>query len=203
MNRRTVLVSLMALIAVVLAMGSVMAQLPDPTASRNYIKEALATSKAPALSDKAAFGPNLFLIPFPPLDPAVIWREQWLCQSAGPAEVQGFRVQCFGATFLDSHIADCCLDGDHWQLKGKAWDANPNTAVTTSPGPANVWGVAERTYNYGGSLPWAPGLLDTYHECTYLHGVNVFLAASFLSFSSDGNCVVTPDVARSRIDRSP
>lgn len=203
MHRNIVLASLTALVVAALVMGPAMAQPPDPTASRNYVKDAHAATKAPALTEKAAYGPNLFVIPYPPLDPAVVWREQWICESAGPAEVQGFRVQCFGATFLDSHIADCCLDGDHWQLKSKAWDANPNTAVTTSPGPANAWSVPGRTYNYGGSLPWAPGLIDVYHECTYLHGVNVFLAGSFIAFSSDGNCVVTPDVARSRIDRSP
>lgn len=177
------------------------AQLPRPEDSRNYVRSS-PPAATPALTDKAAIGPNLFLIPFPPLDPLVNWREQWICESGGPAEVQGFRVQCFGATFLDSHIADCCIDGDHWQLKSKAWDVSPNTAVTTSPGPTNVWGVPGRTYNYGGT-PWVPGLLDTYHECTYLHGTNLFLAASYISFSSDGVCTVTPDLARNRIDRTP
>jgi hypothetical protein len=143
-----------------------------------------------------------FAIPAPPFDPAIAWREGWLCRSAGPAEVQGFRVQCNNATFLDFHIADCCLPGDHWQLKGKAWDVNPNTGVTTSPGPVPVFSVPGRAYNYGGT-GWNPGGLDAYVECTYLNGVNVFLADSFVWFSSDGNCVVTPDPVVQRIDRAP
>ncbi|HSS78366.1 MAG TPA: hypothetical protein VLV54_16680 [Thermoanaerobaculia bacterium] len=148
------------------------------------------------------FRPSVPGFPFPPpppLDPRVIWKDQWVCRAAGPAEVVGFRVQCAAATFLDFHIADCCIPGDHWQLKGKAWDTNPNTAVTTAPGPANLFGVPGRVYNYiaGG------GGLDTYVECSYLHGVNVFLADSFLFFSSDGNCAVTPDPVVRRIDRTP
>ena len=123
--------------------------------------------------------------------------------ATNPADVQGFRVQCNNATFLDFYVADCCIPGDHWQLKGKAWDANPNTGVTTSPGPANRWGVPGRVYNYGGVLPWAPGLIDAYVECTILHGVNVFWAGNWITFASDGNCFVTPDVPRNRIDRSP
>jgi hypothetical protein len=143
-----------------------------------------------------------FAVPQTALDPRAAWKEDWICRSAGPAEVQGFRVQCTNASFLDFHIADCCLPGDHWQLKGKAWDVNPNTGVTTSPGPANAYGVAGRVYNYGGT-GWNPGVLDAYVECTYLNGVNVFLADSFVIFSSDGNCTVTPDPVIRRIDRAP
>lgn len=172
----------------------------------NHVVEATSTStpvSEAVVGDqtKAAILPP-FAIPQTPLNPGVVWKQDWICRSAGPAEVQGFRVQCANSTFLDFHIADCCLPGDHWQLKGKAWDVNPNTGVTTSPGPANAYGLAGRVYNYGGT-GWNPGGLDAYVECTYLNGVNVFLADSFVIFSSDGNCVVTPDPVRQRIDRAP
>jgi hypothetical protein len=158
------------------------------------------TSSATAATGGGGFPPAAGVVfPAPPLDPTVAWKDAWICRAAGPAEVVGFRVQCAGATFLDFHIADCCIPGDHWQLKGKAWDNNPNTGVTTAPGPANLYSVAGRAYNYvaGG------GTLDAYVECSYLHGVNVFLADSFVVFSSDGNCVVTPDPVVRRIDRTP
>ena len=154
------------------------------------------------LDSKAAIGPFVGFIAPPPLDPRVIWQQTWICRSGGPAEVQGFQVVCNGATFLDFHIADCCIPGDHWQLKGKVWDTHPNTAVTTSPGPANAWGVPGRAYNNGGTI-FNPGNLNSYVQCTMNDGVNVFLADSFVSFSSDGNCAVTPDAMRRRIDRTP
>lgn len=141
--------------------------------------------------------------PAPPTaEPAITWKEDWMCSASGPEDVSGFRVRCTNATVLDFYIADCCVPGDHWQLKGKAWDVNPNTAVTTSPGPANIFGVGGRIYNYGGT-PVIPGNLDAYVECSYLHGVNMFGAGSFIQFQSDGPCVVTPDPAVPRIDRTP
>jgi hypothetical protein len=139
--------------------------------------------------------------PVPVFDPKAIWKDQWICRSAGPAEVTGFRVQCGVSTFLDFHIADCCVPGDHWQLKGKAWDLHPNTGVTTSPGPVPVYSVPGRIYNYGGTA-FNRGI-DAYVECSYLTGVNLFLADSFVAFSSDGACVVTPDPVVRRIDRTP
>jgi hypothetical protein len=189
-----------ALLALALLAIPAVAQ-PNPLDSGNYYKPAH-ESGAAASFGKAAYGPGPF-IPDPRFEPGVRWTEQWICESAGPAEVQGYRVQCGGASFLDFYIADCCIDLDHWQLKGKAWDANPNTAVTTSPGPRDTWGVPGRVYNYGGSQPYASKQIDAYIECTYLHGVNVFNAGSWIAFASDGACVVTPDVARSRIDRTP
>jgi hypothetical protein len=74
--------------------------------------------------------------------------------------------------------------------------------VATSPGGANVFGTPLRGYNYGGT-PQNPGGLAAYLECTYLHGVNVFPAGSFVDLSSDGICTVTADPVRARIDRSP
>jgi hypothetical protein len=130
------------------------------------------------------------------------WQQVRVCSLSGPAEVQGFRVQCPSSSFLDFQIADCCIPGDHWQLKGKNWDRAPNEAVTTSPGPANQYGVASRVYNYGGT-PQNPRNIDAYVQCTYLHGVDIFGAGSWVRFTSDGTCTVTPDTIRSRIDRAP
>jgi len=75
-------------------------------------------------------------------------------------------------------------------------------AWPTAPGPVPVFSVPGRAYNYGGT-PNNPGGLDAYVECSYLNGVNVFLADSFVFFSSDGACVVTPDPVVRRIDRTP
>ena len=161
------------------------------------------TASATSTRGSGGFPPSTDVaVPGPTLDPKAEWKDAWICRSAGPAEVVGFRVQCVNATFLDFHIADCCIPGDHWQLKGKAWDANPNTGVTTAPGPAGLYSVAGRAHNYGGTAA-NPGGLDAYVECSYLNGVNVFLADSFVVFSSDGNCVVTPDPVVRRIDRAP
>lgn len=159
-------------------------------------------SPAEEVATKEAFKPGGIPVPAATVDPAAIWKEEWICESSGPAEVTGYRVTCANATFLDFHIADCCVPGDHWQLKGKAWDVNPNTAVTTSPGPANAYGLAGRVYNYGGT-GWNPGGLDAYVECSYLNGVNLFAAGSYVLFSSDGTCTVTPDPVVRRIDRTP
>lgn len=130
------------------------------------------------------------------------WKSRVICSINGPAVIQGYRVQCSNATYLDFRVADCCLDGDHWSLKGKNWDSNPNTAVTTSPGPAGSYGLPARIYNYGGTS-WSPGSIDAYLECSYLHGVDVFSAGAYIALASDGTCTVTPDAQRSRIDRAP
>jgi hypothetical protein len=142
----------------------------------------------------------------PPLaeevDAKAIWRQPVNCSLGRPSDVQGYDVRCTNASFLDARIADCCIAGDHFQVKVKNWDRAPNTAVTTSPGPAGAFGVPARVYNYGGT-PQNPRNLHAYVECTYLHGVDIFGAGSTIDLSSDGNCVVTPDPRRSRIDRSP
>lgn len=130
------------------------------------------------------------------------WKQQLSCTANSPADVTGYRVVCSQATFLDFQIADCCIPGDHWQLKGKAWDLYPNTTVTTSPGPASIYGLPARVYNYGGTTNNSKGL-DVYLECTYLHGVNQFSAGASILVSSDGPCTVTPDPNRRWIDRTP
>jgi len=139
---------------------------------------------------------------FAALTPVGEWKQELICSAETPADVTGYRIVCSGASFLDFQIADCCMPGDHWQLKGKAWDLHPNTAVTTSPGPDSIYGLPARVYNYGGTTDNPKGL-DVYLECTYLHGVNVFSAGSFILVSSDGTCTVTPDPIRRRIDRTP
>ena len=131
------------------------------------------------------------------------FKQQVYCSINGPAEVQGYRVQCKDASYIDFSIADCCISGDHWQLKAKNWDSAPNTAVTNSPGKAGAFSNAARTYNYGGT-PQNPGNMDTYLQCSMLHGVDVFGAGSYIHIVSDAsNCTVTPDTKRSRIDRAP
>ncbi len=149
---------------------------------------------------EAAYGP--YTSPVAKVASTSTWSEVWLCVIFGPAEVQGYRVRCSGANYLDFAIADCCIPGDHWELKGKNWDVYPNTSVTTAPGPAVAYGQTSRVYNYGGT-GWNPGNIDSYQECTYPHGVDVFGAGSYITFSSDGLCTVTPDVVRSRINRTP
>jgi hypothetical protein len=137
--------------------------------------------------------------PLPKFDPAVKFVEGWTCDLFGPAEVQGYRVVCPNGTFLDFYVSDGFIRGDHWELKGKSWDLFPNSAVTTAPGPVIQYGVPGRVYNYGGPSP-----LDAYVECTYIHGINIFGASSFLIFASDAAaCTVTPDPIRSRINRTP
>lgn len=142
-------------------------------------------------------------IPFPPIRG---WRQEVSCVANTPADVTGYRVECNNASYLDFQISDCCIASDHWQLKGKSWDKYPNTAVTTSPDlPSSVgilYGLPARIYNYGGTAA-APRRLDAYVECSYLDGVNVFAAGSFVLLSSDGSCTVTPDPIVRRIDRTP
>lgn len=142
----------------------------------------------------------------PPLaqevDAKAIWRQAVNCTLGRPSDIQGYDVRCTNATFLDARSADCCIPGDHFQVKVKNWDRAPNTAVTTSPGPAGVFGVPARVYNYNGT-PENPRNLHARVECGYLHGVDVFGAGSTVDLSSDGTCVVTADPLISRIDRSP
>jgi hypothetical protein len=187
-----------------------------PATQVNYVEEiptptstAVSAQEKSDIVDLIKIGirpPVGFPFPMTPLDPRVVWKDTWLCRFqapaiGGPAEVTGFRVGCAGGTFLDFHIADCCIPGDHYELKGKTWDLKPNTGVTTSPGPVPVYSVPGRVYNYGGTA-FNNGI-EAYVECTYLHGVNVFPADSFVIFSSDGVCAVTPDPPRRRINRTP
>lgn len=136
------------------------------------------------------------------LAPSARWKQMVFCTLNRPSEVQRYSVQCQNASRLDANVADCCIPGDHWEAKSKSWDVAPNTAVTTSPGPANAYGVLSRVYNYGGT-PQNPGNLSAEVDCAYAHGVNVFPAASFIVLSSDGPCTVTDLGRRDEINRTP
>lgn len=118
-----------------------------------------------------------------------------LCTLQRPGQVQRFAVTCPApATTLDAFISDGFIPGDHWQLKVKIWDNNPNTAVTTSPGPVIAFSTSARTYTYGTTV-------NALAECSYLHGVNIFPASSFIAFSP--GCTVTSLGVTDEISRSP
>jgi hypothetical protein len=121
------------------------------------------------------------------------------CLLQRPGQVQRFRVTCTGTHKVDVKTADCCLEGDHWQMKVKAWDTRPNTAVTTSPGGIGHFGVVARVYNYNATQP-----LDTLVECSYLHGVNVFPAETSIIVEHTGGACTATDLGFSdEIDRTP
>ena len=124
------------------------------------------------------------------------------CQLDRPSQVQRFYVVCTpGTTQIGVATADCCIPGDHWQVKVKAWDEKPNTAVQTAP-PNNVFSPPAQVLNYGGT----PNNKDlkALIECSYLNGVDVFPAGSFIVVSSTGGtCTSTPLGLEDRIDRTP
>jgi hypothetical protein len=136
------------------------------------------------------------------LFPQARWKQTVVCNLDRPSEVQRYAVTCTGASRLDAHVADCCMDGDHWEAKIKNWDRAPNTGVTTSPGPANAFGVITRVYNYGGT-PQNPGHISAEVDCSYIHGIDVFPAGSYIALSSDGNCSVTDLGTQDSINRTP
>lgn len=182
MSKRTWL--FLALLALITVAAASPAAAQDESANVSRSPEDVASFPAAEVDDKA------------------IWVHRDFCTLFRPSEVQGYDVRCTGATFLDAAVADGFIAGDHFQFKVKNWDRAPNTGVTTSPGPANLFGLRTRVYNYGGT-PQNPLNLHAYVECTYLHGVDVFGASALFVLSSDGNCLVTADPLRSRIDRSP
>ena len=130
-------------------------------------------------------------------------NEPLICTFERPSQVQRYFVLCPDATELDVDIANCCIPGDHWEAKVKSWDEKPNTAVTTSPGPADVPGVPARVYTYEGP-PENPGELRAAIECTYLHGVNIFPASSFLRVTPNrGSCRIKDVGLEDEIGRTP
>jgi len=138
-------------------------------------------------------------------------QQQWygfqVCNIEAPGEVVNFHIECDpGGTYLDFQIADVGIPGDHWQLKGKLWDNNPNTAVTTAPGPIWAYSVPGRVYSYG-PYPFQSFTgqgINALVECSYLHGVNVFGAGSIVYFKSNApSCTVQSSKVAPRIDRSP
>lgn len=130
------------------------------------------------------------------------WRETVFCSLNRASEVQRFAVDCQNATRLNTQVADCCIAGDHWEVKAKVWDQRPNTAVATSPGGTNVFGVNARVFNYGGT-PENPRHLYAEIDCSMLHGVDIFPADSTLVLTSDGTCTVTDLGKRDEIHRTP
>ena len=136
------------------------------------------------------------------LFPQARWKQTVVCNLDRPSEVQRYSVTCNGATRLDAQVADCCMDGDHWEAKVKNWDRAPNTGVTTAPGPANAFGVTTRVYNYGGT-PQSPGHISAEVDCSYIHGIDVFPAGSYIVLSSDGACSVTDLGTQDAINRTP
>jgi hypothetical protein len=125
------------------------------------------------------------------------------CLIERPSQIQRYFVLCDGATELDVDVADCCVPGDHWEAKVKSWDENPNTAVTTAPGPADVPGVPARVYTYDGP-PENPGQLRAAIECSYLHGTNLFPAESFLRVTpNQGSCSIEAVGLEDEIGRRP
>ena len=122
-----------------------------------------------------------------------------VCTLQRPSQVQRFFIQCApGTAQLDVAVADCCIPGDHWQVKVKSWDAAPKTAGATAPGPGPVFGVPARVFNYGG-----PHELRALIECSYLHGINVFPAGAFITVTSPGACTNTNVGLEDIIDRAP
>jgi len=127
----------------------------------------------------------------------------WLwqtCTLQRPGQVQRFSVSC--PYFYDLRnpklhvwISDAAIPGDHWEARVKAWDANPNVSVTTSPGGVPEFGTSAVVYNYEDppSYPGFPALLYAEVDCRYLHGVNIFPASASLIFWSNVNsCKVSP-----------
>ena len=124
------------------------------------------------------------------------------CELARPSQIQRYFIDCTpGTTQIDVAVADCCIPGDHWQVKAKAWDAAPNTAVETAP-PNNVFSPPGRVLNYGGTSHNHD--LKALVECSYLNGVDVFPAGAFITVTSaGGSCTSTPLGLEDRIDRTP
>ncbi len=193
-----------SILTLAVALAVILVSTAAPQAAAQADEKAAAAVASNTISQGLADAKAVVPIPSPPppFDPRATWKQGHVCSLQGPGQVQGFRIQCNNASFLDFHISDCCIAGDHWELKGKNWDKAPNTAVTTSPGGAIQWSVPGRVYNYGGTVQ-RPRHIDAYVECTYLHGVDVFPAGSYVAFSSDGACSVTTDPIQSRINRTP
>lgn len=109
------------------------------------------------------------------------------CSTNRPHQIQRFAVSCRSQA-LDVSISDCCIPGDHWEARVQSRDEKPVTAMTTAPGPANLFGAPARVYRFAGT-PFNPNL-DALIECRYIHGIHVFPAAATLRLTSSGPCTV-------------
>lgn len=160
-----------------------------------------ATAPSPAQEAEASRGSNrTTAAPSPRVSGSGVIRTD--CTLDNPGVVQRLRVQCTGTRALDVRVADCCIPGDHFQVKVKAFDQRPNIAIATSPGPDSAFGAPARVYSYGGA-PESPGALDAIVECSYLHGVNVFPANALLTISGGrGHCTAQALGGEAQIDES-
>ncbi len=124
------------------------------------------------------------------------------CDLSRPSQIQRYFVVCTpGTTQIEVAIADCCIPGDHWQVKVKAWDASPNTAVQTAP-PNNVFSPPAQVLNYGGTAHNRD--LEALVECSYIDGVDVWPAGSSITVASvGGTCTSTNLGLEDAIDRTP
>jgi hypothetical protein len=138
-------------------------------------------------------------------------RQSWLSKQDGggqltlscvvdrPGQVRRFAVTCTGTKQIDVKAADCCLPGDHWQMKVKSWDFKPNTGVATTPGGAGVFSVPARVFTYSSARD-----MNALIECSYLHGVNVFPAETDIVVEThSGTCSAVELGVTDEIDRSP
>ncbi|PTL76527.1 hypothetical protein [Vitiosangium sp. GDMCC 1.1324] len=121
------------------------------------------------------------------------------CILERPGQVRRFAVTCSGTKQIDVKAADCCIPGDHWQVKVKSWDFKPNTAVATTPGSDGDFSVPARVFTYSSSRN-----MNALVECSYLHGVNVFPAQTDLIVETNGSTCSVEDLGLSNeLDRSP
>jgi hypothetical protein len=106
-----------------------------------------------------------------------------------PSQVQRFGVRCLSTPHLDAKIADCCLAGDHWKVRVRAWDPQPNEAVATSSGQEGDFSMPARVFTY--STSW-----DMYAviECSYQHGTSVFPIEADILVETGGNTCFVQDL---------
>ena len=98
-----------------------------------------------------------------------------------PSQVQRYLVTVPDGTRIDTIIEDGGLNGDHWVATCKVWDAKPNTAVASAPGPVGSFSAPARCFSYS-----AAGFMQMVVEVTYSHGINLFGASGDLTFTNTG-----------------
>jgi len=101
------------------------------------------------------------------------------CLLTRPGQVHRFALTCPTTRQIDARVADCCVVGDHWEVKVKTWDTRPNTAVASAPGGSGDFSAAARVFTYTGTRD-----LHALIECRYLHGTTLFPAEADILVSS-------------------
>ncbi|HEX8433520.1 hypothetical protein [Archangium sp.] len=108
------------------------------------------------------------------------------CVLDRPNQVQRFALHCLATPHIEAKIADCCMAGDHWQVKVKTWDPRPNEAIASSPGGEGEYSMPARVFSY--SHDWD---MRAIVECSYLHGTSVFpIEADILVETGGSTCTV-------------